>query len=65
MQAVIPVPHQGLGELKEDIGKFNDNWAQKDPISEDESKAESSGMDYGDSEEDQYVCHSGGGASRD
>ena len=34
-----------------------------DPISDDESKAESSGLGYDNREEDQYIRHTGGDAT--
>ena len=31
----------------------------KEPIAEEDPKAESSGSDYDNREEDQYICHAG------
>ena len=36
-----------------------DASALKDPIIEEDPKAESSGPDYNNREEDQYICHAG------
>ena len=66
-------PYLHKKQLKEDISKYIDERNQEDPenasemndtIIEEDPKAESSGPDYSNREEDQYICHAGDEAER-
>ena len=58
-------PQLHRAHLKEDIGRFTDDWNQSypapnelnDSIIDDSVKDDSSGIDYDIREEDQYICH--------